>query len=529
MAKKRSKRPQQRRDGQAIKQQRHTEKGDKTQTQSAQPVNLSLSGASEVTTLDSKSERYALLNKLIMRDLNNNRSAPTFSRYSKDDITRYLSNPYRYEKQLRDAVIYIYGASSHFRRLIQYFVGLSDLVYIVEPYKIDPKKANIRITNNNYRKVLNTLDSMSIKTQFPAILTVCLREDTFYGTMHVTPDDITIQQLPSDYCDISSKEGHCLNVTFNFSYFDAHAELLDFYPQEFKTKYAYYKNNRSSRWIELDSPTSFAIKCNNDILNYSIPPFAGLLREIYDLEDYRNLKLTKTALENYAMIVTKIPLDSDGEWGLDFDKARDFWQNLSAVLPEEIGSVLSPMEMDKISFERTHAGDTQTVTDAEQNMFSAAGVSSQLFNNPKASANSLLLSIKADQMITYGIVKGIEDAVNRFIQAQPYGKNFHVNFLDCSPYNRKELGDAYLKAASYGFPTISAYCASQGIGQSQLDNMSFLEGRVLELPEMFKPVRSSSQMSSAELESNGATDEGGAPTKDIGDVSDSREQNREQE
>lgn len=509
MAKKRSKRPQQHQAGQTTKPKS--------------------SDTTKVTTLDSQSERFALLNKLIMRDLNNNRSAPTFSRYSKDDITRYLANPYRYEKQLRDAVIYIYGASSHFRRLIQYFVGLSDLAYIVEPYKIDPKKANIRITNNNYRKVLNALDSMSIKTQFPSILTVCLREDTWFGTMWVTNDDITFQQLPSDYCAISSKEGHCLNVTFNFSYFDAHAELLDYYPQEFKTKYEQYKKNRANRWIELDSPTSFAIKCNDDILNYSIPPFAGLLREIYDLEDYRNLKLTKTALENYAMIVTKIPLNDDGTWGIDLEKAVEFWQNLSSVLPEEIGSVLTPMDMEKISFERTHAGDTQTVTDAEQNMFSAAGVSSQLFNNPKASSNALLLSIKADQMITYGVVKGIEDAVNRFIQAQPYGKNFHVSFMDCSPYNRKELGDAYLKAASYGFPTISAYCASQGIGQSQLDNMSFLEGEVLGLAEMFKPVQSSSQMSSSDLEGKGATDEGGAPTKEVGEVSDSREQNREQE
>lgn len=101
------------------------------------------------------SSKFALLNKLITRDLNNNTNAPTFALYSKDDINTYLSNPYRYEKQLRKAVIYIYGASSHFRRLIQYFVGLSDLAYVVEPYKIDPKKANIKTMGNNYRKVLN--------------------------------------------------------------------------------------------------------------------------------------------------------------------------------------------------------------------------------------------------------------------------------------------------------------------------------------------------------------------------------------
>ncbi len=296
------------------------------------------------------SEKFAILNRLITRDLNNNRNTPTFSLYTKDDITKYLSNPYKYEKQLRRAVIYIYGASPHFRRLIQYFVGLSDLSYIVEPYKIEPKKANVKTVNNNYRKVLSLLSSMSIKTQFPKILTVCLREDVFYGTAWITSDSVTIQQLPSDYCQISSVEGNVPNVTFDFSYFDTHNNLLAYYPSEFRTKYNKYKSNRTVKWIELDSPTSFAIKCNSDILDYAIPPFAGILREIYELEDYRQLKLTKTALENYAMLAMKLPMEDDGSWGIDLDKAKEFWRNLDAVLPEEVGSVLTPMAIDKISF-----------------------------------------------------------------------------------------------------------------------------------------------------------------------------------
>lgn len=473
--------------------------------------------------------KFAHINKLISRDLNNYTNAPTFTKYSKDDIQKYLGDPYRYEKELRKAVVYIYGASSHFRRLIQYFVGLSDFAYIVEPYRIDPKKANEKTINNNYRKVLNMLSSMNIKTQFPNILTVCLREDTYYGTAWISQDSITIQQLPSDYCAISVIENNVPNVTFDFSYFDSHKNLLEYYPKEFSVKYDQYKNGRSKRWIELDSPNSFAVKCNRDILDYSLPPFAGVLRDIYDIEDYRGMKATKTALENYAMLWMKLPLDKNGDWGIDLNKAKEFWGNLDDVLPEEIGSVLSPMEINKIGFEKSNTKDTDTVTEAERHMFSAAGVSSLLFDNDKASSNALLLSIKADQAVTYGIVKGIQDAVNRIIQAQTFGKNFCVNFLDVSQYNRKEVGDAYLKAATYGFPTISAYLASQGIGQAELDSMSFLESDVLGLQDMFKPVKSSTQMSSEDIESNAATDEGGAPKKDIGEVSDKREVNEELE
>ena len=475
------------------------------------------------------SSKFAILNRLITRDLNNNTSAPTFSLFSKDDITTYLSNPYRYEKQLRNAVTYIYGASSHFRRLIQYFTSLSDLAYVVSPYRIDPRSVNAKSINRNYRKVLNAMSAMNVKTQFPKILTVCLREDTFYGTMWVTNDSITIQQLPSDYCAISTIEGNVLNVTFDFSYFDSNSALLDFYPPEFKTKYNQYQKNRVNRWIELDSPTSFAIKANNDILAYSVPPFVGILRELYDLEDYKQLKITKTALENYAMLAMTIPMNDDGTWGIDLDKAKEFWRNLDAVLPEEVGSILTPMPLNKISFERSHAGDTNTISDAEQNIFTAAGVNSLLFNNEKASANALTLSIKSDQSMTFGIVKSIEDVVNRFIQSQGYGKNFKVTFLDCSPYNRKELGDAYLKAASYGLPTISMYAASQGLSQAELDTMSFLEGEVLGLHEMFKPIISSTQTShTATSETESPTEEGGRPIKDEGELTDSGEQSQEQ-
>ena len=125
-------------------------------------------------------------------------------------------------------------------------------------------------------------------------------------------------------------------------------------------------------------------------------------------------------------------------------------------------------------------------------------------------------------MITFGIVKSIQDVVNRFIHHTADGKKFKVTFLDCSPYNRKELGDGYLKAASYGMPTISMYAASQGLGQAELDAMSFLETQVLGLQDMFKPIQNAANISSDDAEA-----QAGAPQKDVGDLTDSGEQSRE--
>lgn len=476
-------------------------------------------------------ERFAAINRMIIRDLNGRTSSPSFYLYTKDQITQFLKNPYSNEQSLRRAVVYLYGASSHFRRLIQYFVSLSDFAYVVSPYKIDTSTAKPKTVKNNFRRVLNLLSSMDIKNQFEKILTVCLREDVFYGTIRETTDSTIIQQLPSDYCAISTIEDNVLNVTFNFSYFDQFNHLLPFYPEEFTTRYnAYKKNMTGMKWQELSSPHSFAIKCNKDILEYAMPPFIGLLREIYDLEDYKQLRMTKAELENYAMLVMNLGINDDGEWQMDLNKAREFWKNLDSVLPEEIGSVLTPMPISKISFERTHADNSNSVSEVEQAIFTEAGVSSLLFNNEKASSNALLLSIKADQALTYSLVKSLEAMVNRFIHRHGFGKYFKCTFLDCSMYNRKELGDSYLKAAQYGLPTISYYCAANGISQGEMDCLNFLEDEVLMIKDRFKPLQiSTTQSASKPVDTEAPTDEGGRPPADLGELTDSGEESQEKD
>lgn len=475
-------------------------------------------------------EQFAMLSKIMLRDYNKNDPRKSWYRcygpYTRKEIRDWLHHPEKYEKELRRAAIFIYNTSAHFRRLINYFVSLSDLSYIISPVNVDSTKASESTYNSRYRKTLKLLDNMDIKNQFPKILRVCLREDIFYGTMFISPDCIMVQQLPSDYCRISSQEGNVFNVAFDFSYFDDNIDKLEYYPEEFTVKYQIYREAKEKklkeipRWQELDSPRSFAIKCNDDILPYAIPPFAGIFNEIFDLEDYEKLKLAKAEMENYALLVMRLGLSDDGDWQLEYDRAKKFWENLNEVTPEQVGTVLSPMDIEKISFERNHDNNDNTITEAEQRLFTAAGVSSLLFNNAKASANALLLSIKADQAITYGIVKNIECAINRFIQDYSYGKNFRITFLDVSPYNRKESGDMYLKACQYGIPMISYYCASQGLSQSDMEGMTFLENKVLHLNEQFTPLQSGNSISS---------DKTGRPEEDAEDLTDDGEATRERD
>ena len=106
-------------------------------------------------------EKFAVINRLIARDLNDARSpTPRFYKYTKEKIAEYLQDPYSHEKDLRNAVIYLYGASSHFRRLIQYFTSLNSLAYVVSPTKIDTLTAKPQSIGRNYRRVLSLMSGL---------------------------------------------------------------------------------------------------------------------------------------------------------------------------------------------------------------------------------------------------------------------------------------------------------------------------------------------------------------------------------
>lgn len=83
----------------------------------------------------------------------------------------------------------------------------------------------------------------------------------------------------------------------------------------------------------------------------------------------------------------------------------------------------------------------------------------------------------------------------------------------------------YLGACQYGVPMASFYCASQGLSQEDMECMSFLEHDMLNLREKFTPLQSANTQSASS--SGAVADEGGAPEKDLGELSDSGEQSRE--
>ncbi|MEW5569607.1 hypothetical protein [Rossellomorea marisflavi] len=478
---------------------------------------------SDSTNEFSQTNFAAQLSKLILNDLNNtsNRSSLTI-KYTKEQIMKFLDNPEQSEKQLRDLSDYLFKVSSNYKRLVQYFSGMLRFDYVVEPYNLDVSKVSKDAFQKQYLENIHLLEKMNLPHEFTKILRHAFKEDVFYGYEYMEKESYFIQKLDPNYCKISSIEDGVFNYAFDFSFFKNVREVKN-YPEEFQIKYTLYKKDASKyRWQELDSDNTICFKVNEE-LNFPLPPFTQVFEAIYDIDENKRMRRIKTKMDNYMILTQRIPLnEKDGEANkflIDLDTAIAFHNKASESLPEEVGLITSPMEIDAIKLERKN-NDYDNVAEAERNYYNAAGVSQLLFNGASATSSSLSKSIVTDEQIVFMCLQQFERWVNRKLKQIGKGKyKFRVRFLETTRLNVDGVRDSLLKAAQYGMPVKSALASTMGLTPSSLVSMAYLENELLGLPDKLIPLSSAHTLS--------GKDGAGAPTKSDDEISESGEKTRE--
>lgn len=443
---------------------------------------------------------FAKISKLIINDLNDSTPSSSINKkYTKEDIIRFMQNPRKNQKQLREVSRYLYEASPNYKRLILYFACLPTFDYIVEPYGLNTEKVNKKMFKAQYQKTLELLEIMNLPHEFLKVLKIAFKEDVFYGYEHMSDDSYFIQPLDPDYCQISSIEDGVYNFAFDFSYFNKYPKKLKQYPEEFQQKYKKYeKDKKNYRWQELDSNNTICIKVNEE-LDYPLPPFNAVFESVFDIEDYKKLKKVKTKLDNYMVLTQQIPIDDKNSepnnFLIDLDTAIAFHNRAVQALPEAVGLITSPMKIDAIKLDRKQT-DTDQVAQAERDYYNAAGVSQFLFNSEKVTSVGLSKSISTDEQIVFALLRQFERWVNRKLKNFNTKYKFRIRFLNTTVFNVDDVFEKYLKAAQYGMPVKLALGASLGLSGSGMANMVFLENEIMEFHDTLIPLSSSHTQSS---------------------------------
>lgn len=454
-------------------------------------------------------EQY--LSELRIRTRNDSGTVSTVSRYSKytkEQLTEYLKNPINYEKALRDASIYMYANSTHYYNLINFHALMPVWAYTITPLKFDAESVDDVTLYKQYLKVMQKVQTMNIAHEMISVFRTCFREDVFYGVVLENKDSFFIQKLNPDYCRISGIVDGVFVYEFDFQ--QVREDSLIEYPEFFTGMYNSYRNGSAPRWQEIPIDVSICLKVNQD-LHYPLPPFAGSLPLLYDIEDYRDLILQREEIANYKGLNLEIPIGEKGEPLIEHDLARLYYRDILQQLPPGVGLMMSPMKTTSFEFQKTGLTDTDEVAQAEERFWSSTGTSPLLFGSGKDSVTALKLSIKVNEQIVLALMRQAERWINRKLRMLSGKIKFRMNVLPVTHFNIDEKVSQYKEACAYGIPAKSQYAVLQDMEFGDISAMAYLENHILKYPEVFVPL-SSSYTQTGDMAV--AEDKGGRPTNE---------------
>jgi hypothetical protein len=474
----------------------------------------------------------ALENVLQLIDLTTN-STKTWTVYSKDSLRTYLQSPYSATSQnnLRSLAKFLYTLSFPLRRIVNYFASLPDF----SMYKVNLDFSLIEDNDEeallqDYENACRFIRKMNLEINMFKLLVIAWREGIVYFQPYQDDDGtMLLMPLDSQYCKISSVGyNNLLHVAYDFSYFTGtNSFYLDIWDPEYKKKYNAYQSDTSLRWQELETARAFKIDISD--IDLVVPTFASLFEGLIDLVDLQSLIAVKDSLDIYKLLVMKIPLlnsKNPDDLALNLGLAQKFYNKALEILPEEIGLILSPgMDIDSVSFDKNATSDTNAIADSYQNLMEQTGIS-QIFDSSRLTgASSVKMSMLADAMMaTKGLMPQVEAFINERIQMEYANSTAYIKFIDVTAYTRDDRIAQIEKAANAGLPVKQEYMALLGYNPLEAISADWLETKLgLSVTRFVNPLVSS------HTQSGNPSNDGGAPQKDDGELTDEGAETKDKE
>ena len=234
----------------------------------------------------------------------------------------------------------------------------------------------------------------------------------------------------------------------------------------------------------------------------------------------------KDALSIYKLLIAKIDTLSGAkdpdDFEIDLNTAVDFYNKMSAQLPESIGIALSPMKIEPSEFEKNATDDVNEISNANSNLWEAAGVSQVMDSARLTGATAVRAAMIFDGLYaTKPLLAQIEARVNRWINYVLPNNGMRVKYIEVTPYTKDDKIKAMKEAATLGIPVKMQYASLLGLSPLDVFSMAYLENDILGLHEKWIPLQNSY--------TQGAADITGAPEKDDGELSDEGEKTKDQD
>lgn len=481
---------------------------------------------------------YDKLKEIMVQNVNRSRSK-TFTQYTKELIKQYLKNPYSNSNNIRQVSSFLVRNSMIYKKIISYFSQMP-LFYYNIIYRSDLSKGvDASKLLKSYNDVSSRLQEINMQKEFSTVIATALRDGVYYGFVYDGDGDgFFIQGLDPQYCKISGITGDGQYIiSFNAAFFDAGNNLeyikgVDgntdgVWDDVFNTGYDTYKSQgRDFMWFELPAEKTLCLLAGDDAempLPYFLPVFTSLL----DLLDLEQILASKTELENYVLLVSKIPLlTNTGEvddFAVSLELVEYIQNMIDAVVPDLVGTAYSPCDLDVVNFNKANSPEeTNKLAQSMNNLFSNLGISKLVVSSGE-STNSVGLrqSILNDESLALKYVDCLSSWMNAYIKAN-YSSDFIFKFHRVTYFSHDDFIKRLKECATFGLPVATDLATSLGQTPYEMMCATSMENTLGIKDGLWKPLSTSYTQTDS-------GNENGRPQSDDKDLTDEGAKTRDGE
>lgn len=459
----------------------------------------------------------------------------TTNTYTKENIISYLRNISGNEANMRNLSWYLMYRSQLYRRIIIYYASMFDLNArsVIPQYNLIKDNDSNKILKSYY-DTLVTLDNMALQREFFKVYLTCFLQDVFYGVVFYDDTGCFIMPLPADYCRIIGKymQGNYA-FAMRMDYFTGtNNYLLELYGEPFISMYREYERDTiNNRWQQIPQKYSCCLKYSIEDWQVHILPFMGLLMDLLQLEDVKDIQAIADEQAIYKLIwlemETLTGTKSIDDWKIDPSLTIKYFNRMvEEALPDYTSAAIVPGKLQFINFDDNDVNDVNRVSNATKNVLNSGGGGQVLNSTELSGTTEVLTALKVDtEFAISSLLPQTEAFVNTFLSFYVSNPS-KVKFFEVSVYTKNDLKEDLLQSAQYGLPTKLAYNTLNGFSELETLSLNHLEEDILGLHDIFKYPLSSSFTTNNDTEGTDPVT-GGRPTSDSGDLTDDGEASRE--
>jgi hypothetical protein len=463
---------------------------------------------------------------------------------TEDSLNKALSDPKQSEDQLRSFVEYYEAISAPIRRIISYMASqLSlDLLYTVTNAELEDYKS-VKFKKDQ-KIVYDWLDRFDYQTHFRNVIKQVLRNEIFACCVREEGQKIVIQELPIQYCKITSKWDFGYLIDFNFYYFLLPGVSLDGFPDFFKKKFAELFGGESGYktynplmspelrgssqwvyWVSLPPEVGWVFKLDPS-LTTGTPYLSSLLPEFLNQGVMRSLQKDMNIASATKILSASIPLLKDqgakvaNALALDPKLTGQFLALVQGALSSAIKLAVAPIEnISAVSFD----GDSEMYDTWLRTALASSGQNTAMFYTSKLKANSTesQLSFQSDSlMMEQQLYPQMSNFLNYFIGRKLSKFKYNFMFEGNAYYlSRQQRLDKANALAMNGIVLPQLYSSALGLKPQDFYRM-LEESKAIGFVDKLTPIVSSFQQPAGK-------DGAGRPQKSDSEIGDAGQDTRD--